>query len=57
MVHWTKPAEIASFTSSRPSSSGDDETFSEFRPKIVSLQNLVTLEYETAFSWSIATYS
>jgi hypothetical protein len=29
---------------------GDDEISSEFRPKIASLQNLVTLEYKTTFS-------
>jgi hypothetical protein len=55
-----KASRIASFSSSRPSSLGDDETSSEFRanrPKIASLQNLVTLEYEAAFSWSTATRS
>jgi hypothetical protein len=34
------------------------EPSSEFRPnrpKIASLQNLIILEYETAFSWSTAT--
>jgi hypothetical protein len=34
-----------------------DEASSEFRSKITSLQNVVTLEYETAFAWSIATSS
>jgi predicted Co/Zn/Cd cation transporter (cation efflux family) len=42
---------------------GDDEASFEFRPKIASLQNFITLgyeyeyEYETAFSWSTATSS
>jgi hypothetical protein len=39
-----KVSKIASFTSSRLSSLGNDETSSEFKPKIVSLQNHVTLE-------------
>jgi hypothetical protein len=34
---------------------GDDEASSEFRPTIASLQNLVILEFETAFTWSTAT--
>jgi hypothetical protein len=36
---------------------GDDEASAEFRLKIASLQNIVTLESETAFSWSIVTSS
>jgi hypothetical protein len=39
-----KASRIASFTSSRPSSPKDDEASSEFRPKIASVQNIVTLE-------------
>jgi hypothetical protein len=54
-----KASRIASFTSSRPSS------LAMMRPlpnsgqnrQMVSLQNLVALEYETAFSWSTATSS
>jgi hypothetical protein len=34
----------ASFASSRPSWLGDDEASSEFRPKIATVQNLVTLD-------------
>jgi hypothetical protein len=49
---WDKAIKIAAFTSSRPSSLGDDENSPEFRPKIASVQNLVILEYEMAFSWS-----
>jgi hypothetical protein len=49
----------------RPSSFGsfgdddddEDEAASEFKSKIVSLQNHVTLEEETAFSWSTTTNS
>jgi hypothetical protein len=54
-----KASRIASFTSLRSSSLGDDEASSEFRPKIASLQKLVRLRYdsETAFSWSTATNS
>jgi hypothetical protein len=52
-------SRITSFTSSRLSSLslGDDEASAEFRPKIASLQNCVTLEYETAFSCSTVTSS
>jgi hypothetical protein len=55
-----KVSRIASFISSRSSSLGDDEASPEFSPnrsKIASLYNLVTLEYETAFSRSTATGS
>jgi hypothetical protein len=52
-----KASRIASFTSSRPSSLGGDEASSEFKLKITSLLNLLALEHETAFSWSIATSS
>jgi hypothetical protein len=52
-----KTGKIASLPSSRLSSLADDEAASEFRHKIASLQNLVILEYETAFSWSTATSS
>jgi hypothetical protein len=34
-----------------------DEASSEFRSKMTSLQNIVTVEYETGFAWSIATSS
>jgi hypothetical protein len=39
-----KASRLASFTSSEPSSLGDDEAFSEFRLKMASLQNLIALE-------------
>jgi hypothetical protein len=45
-----KAGIITSFTSSRPLSLGDDEASSEFTLKMTSVQNLVTLEYEVAFS-------
>jgi hypothetical protein len=48
-----KASRIALFISSRPSSLDDDEASSEFRPEIAFLQNIITLEYEMAFSWSI----
>jgi hypothetical protein len=34
---------------------GDDEAYSDFRPNIASLQNLVAFKYERAFSWSTTT--
>jgi hypothetical protein len=48
---------VVYFTSSRPLSLDDDETSSEFRPKIASMQNFVKLEYETGFFGSTATNS
>jgi hypothetical protein len=45
-----KASRIASFTSSRPSFLGDNEAFSEFRPKIASLLKFVIFRYEMTFS-------
>jgi hypothetical protein len=52
-----KTNKIALFTSSKPSSLGDDEISSEFMHKIASLHNFVAFEYEVIFSWSNATSS
>jgi hypothetical protein len=54
MAHRTKPAESLLLLH-RGHRIWAMMTSSEFRPRIASLPNLVTLEYETAFSWSTAT--
>jgi hypothetical protein len=58
-----KPTIYSAFWNAYPAGSHHlwamlaDEASSESRPKIASLLNLVTVEYETAFSWSTATSS